>query len=173
MHGVPVLGKHCATHDCVSRHCVSTADWCCSCLPVVFCPAAMTACTNVQVRAVTTPADLWTIERTAALNPTVGETSGEFWLDCSKAGASSAAVYGGKCYMQCTCQASTDATCVQEGLANVRNFYVRQNVNVAPANPTSVNPAGQKGLACSATLITQLTTNVRCSLKATLSCCVP
>jgi hypothetical protein len=102
-------------------------------------------------------ANPWTVTNAVVVG-TAAATSGEKWFNCADVGLPAAQVYGGKCYMVCECLDLTDNFCKWEGAATIQNFYVRQMVNVAPANPASVSPAAnQKGLACSATLTQKVT----------------
>lgn len=161
------------------------ASHCCSCVCAYFrlsflssarfLFAAMQACTNVEFRPVNpTAPNLWVISSDGTF-PSIGVTSEDLWFDCSSTGAPAAQVYGGMCYMVCQCNDPNSNGCVAEGPANIRNFYVRQFVNVAPANPASVLPSAEnKGLYCSSTLTTQLTQPfITCFLRATVSCCLP
>ncbi|WIA21469.1 hypothetical protein OEZ85_000676 [Tetradesmus obliquus] len=60
---------------------------------------AMQACTNVEFRPVNpTAPNLWVIGFDGA-TPSIGDTSGDLWFDCSSTGAPAAQVYGGMCYM--------------------------------------------------------------------------
>lgn len=159
-----------ASHGCsVGHFCLSFLS------PARFLFAAMQACTNVEFRPVNpTAPNLWVIGSDGTL-PSIGDTSEDLWFDCSSTGAPAAQVYGGMCYMVCQCNDPSSNSCLAEAPANIRNFYVRQFVNVAPANPASVLPSAEnKGLYCSSTLTAQLTQpDITCFLRATVSCCLP